>query len=401
MTSLSGRSQAQLYLFDHPIVSPSGERSLVSQVHEILIEEIRAGHWRVGERLPGVTTLAEQSGLSRSPLQRAFERLREEGYIRQEKGSGSFLISTCPDGVASFDTIGVALLLDDDTERLSPDHRVAGRLLTITEIALSHQRLLEVRYLRAEDDWSSLDRVGSVFGENVRGVISLHPFVHRNTSPVLEDDRLPFVHWGAASADCVPVVAADDENGYYGLTRRVIEADHCDIVFIADPDVTEGERAGCLRGHEQAMLDAGLNVDHEAIEASLALEEGDIAGIQSFLTDHRHATAVICSRYAISREVVTAAEMLGWRVPEDVSVAVAGHVLMRKSDPARRFCRLDYQRERMAALCFETLERQARTRRCEMSRVLLNIEVSGGESLAPPREGKLVSSSKKTNGGTR
>ncbi|OPZ16148.1 MAG: Arabinose metabolism transcriptional repressor [candidate division BRC1 bacterium ADurb.BinA364] len=385
MASRKERPQYPLRLFDRLIIKPGGKRSLVSQVHEILVEEIRAGRWRAGERLPGVTTLSEQTGLSRSPLQRAFERLREEGYLRQAKGAGSFLLSTRPDGVASFDTVGVALSLDNDADRWQSDHRVAGRLLAITEVAPRHGRLLEIRYLRAGDDWASLDRVGGLFGANVKGVISLHPFHHCGFGPELESDRLPFVHWGVASSDCLPVIAADDENGFYRLTRRVIEAGHRRIVFLADPDALEREREDCFRGHRRAMREARLDADCAAAEESLALEPEDLAGIQRFLVRHGRATAIVCARYSLSRAIVAAAELMGLRVPEDLSIAVVGHALMRRSDPSRRFCRLDFQRECMASLCFDLLEQQARTRKRELSRLLLNAAVCEGESLGPPR----------------
>jgi DNA-binding LacI/PurR family transcriptional regulator len=101
---------------------------------------------------------------------------------------------------------------------------------------------------------------------------------------------------------------------------------------------------------------------------------------------YRSFSNVTVTRRQLSvREIVTAAELMGLRIPEDLSVVVVGQVLMRKDDPTRRFCRLDYQRERMANLCFDLLEQQARTRRREMSRLLLNTAVCDGESLGPPR----------------
>jgi len=225
-----------------------------------------------------------------------------------------------------------------------------------------------------------------VFGENVKGVISLHAFPHCDLEPELESDRLPFVHWGVASTDCLPVVAANDENGFYRLTRRVIEAGHRDIVYLADPDALEEEREDCFRGHERAMQDARLEPNRVATEESLSLAEGDLAGARQFLERHDRATAIVCARYALSREIVATAELMGTRIPEDLSVVVVGHALMRKGDPSRRFCRLDYRRERMAELCFDLLEQQARSRRREMSRLLLNVAVCGGESLGPPRD---------------
>jgi len=79
------------------LIVPSNNPTLAEQVYDILCEEIHAGRWKIGERLPSITALAEQSGLSRMPIQRAFENLRKEGYVTQKRRVGTFLTSlpTC------------------------------------------------------------------------------------------------------------------------------------------------------------------------------------------------------------------------------------------------------------------------------------------------------------------
>ena len=100
-------------LFGRPILHSDLAHSLVDQVCEILLEEIHGGRWEVGERLPGASALAEESGLSRSPIQRAFEKLRERGYLRQEHRSGTYLASIYPKGLAPGGSIGIAIVLKE------------------------------------------------------------------------------------------------------------------------------------------------------------------------------------------------------------------------------------------------------------------------------------------------
>ena len=53
--------------------------------------EIAAGRYRPGERLPAEPDLAGQLGVSRPTLREAFRLLHEEGLVRREHGSGTYV----------------------------------------------------------------------------------------------------------------------------------------------------------------------------------------------------------------------------------------------------------------------------------------------------------------------
>ncbi len=55
-------------LFEHPITR-SNQISLTDQIHDILCEEIHAGRWRAGEKLPSMAVIANQCGVSRMPVE--------------------------------------------------------------------------------------------------------------------------------------------------------------------------------------------------------------------------------------------------------------------------------------------------------------------------------------------
>ena len=55
-------------LFEHPITR-SSQISLADQSHDILCEEIHAGRWKVGEKLPSMMVIANQCGVSRMPVE--------------------------------------------------------------------------------------------------------------------------------------------------------------------------------------------------------------------------------------------------------------------------------------------------------------------------------------------
>ncbi|MEU0744131.1 FCD domain-containing protein [Streptomyces sp. NPDC006134] len=69
---------------------------LVEQATARLREQITGGHWPVGTRLPGETTLAKELGVGRSTVREALRALAGAGLVRARQGAGVFVIATEP-----------------------------------------------------------------------------------------------------------------------------------------------------------------------------------------------------------------------------------------------------------------------------------------------------------------
>jgi DNA-binding FadR family transcriptional regulator len=64
---------------------------LVEQAAQRLREQIATGHWPVGTKLPGETTLAKELGVGRSTVREA-----GAGLVRPRQGAGVFVVATEP-----------------------------------------------------------------------------------------------------------------------------------------------------------------------------------------------------------------------------------------------------------------------------------------------------------------
>ena len=64
---------------------------LADQAAELLLERIRAGEWKLGEKLPGETTLAPQLGVGRSTVREAIRQLAGRGVLASRQGAGVFV----------------------------------------------------------------------------------------------------------------------------------------------------------------------------------------------------------------------------------------------------------------------------------------------------------------------
>ncbi|GAA2096173.1 FCD domain-containing protein [Streptomyces albiaxialis] len=70
--------------------------SLVEQAMDRLRAQITGGHWPVGTKLPGETTLAKELGVGRSTVREAVRMLASAGLVKARQGAGVFVTATRP-----------------------------------------------------------------------------------------------------------------------------------------------------------------------------------------------------------------------------------------------------------------------------------------------------------------
>lgn len=370
-------------LYGRPIETNSSKGTLTSQVHTVLLEEIQEGRWQVGDRLPGVSHLAEETGISRWAFQRAYERLREAGYLKQERGAGSFLISSNPRERVSIRTVGVLMPLESDPVNEGLAAFAHDHLRMLMRSAEKRGYEVEVEYLRAGAKPENICKKGGVFDNSVHGIISLAVFPHSSEAALeLTEDEIPFVHWGANTGDCLPVVGTDTQNTFYRLTQKIIGLGHREILLIGEPEISAVETAYRYSGHAKAMKEAGLVVNVEAYEASMNMHKDDLMEIRQFLEKYSSATAILSTRLALTMPIVSVLEMMGRRVPQDVSVTGNAWQYMPQND-GRTMARIEYDSQREIEFCFTLLEEQIIHRRVSACRVLLAPVILDGDSLGP------------------
>lgn len=99
-------------------------RPLYLQVHDILVDRIARGHWRLGDPLPAEGALAEELDVSVGTLRKALELLEAGHIITRQQGRGTF--------VADYGGSGMSL-------RFNPFRASDGSLLHGTPELLSRE----------------------------------------------------------------------------------------------------------------------------------------------------------------------------------------------------------------------------------------------------------------------
>ena len=70
---------------------PVRQPSLADQIYEIILRNISDGTYPAGTLLPSENQLAEQFDVSRPTIRAAFARLGERGYVKRQRGVGTYV----------------------------------------------------------------------------------------------------------------------------------------------------------------------------------------------------------------------------------------------------------------------------------------------------------------------
>ncbi len=93
------------------------------QLKRSLAEEIAAGRWGVGDRLPSEPAICEHFAVSRTTVRQALSELEAEGMIRKEKGRGTFIAQPPSNSWLLQSSFGFY------DEAVSKGHKVRSRVL--------------------------------------------------------------------------------------------------------------------------------------------------------------------------------------------------------------------------------------------------------------------------------
>ena len=81
-----------------------GDVPIYQQLRNQMVVAIAAGQLAPGERLPTVRDLAEELGVNMMTVSKAYQLLRQEGYITTDRRSGA-RVAVCPGGGSEQETV--------------------------------------------------------------------------------------------------------------------------------------------------------------------------------------------------------------------------------------------------------------------------------------------------------
>lgn len=152
----------------------------------------------------------------------------------------------------------------------------------------------------------------------------------RGEVSALRQRGIPFVLVDSEDNPDVPSVDVEDSEGMRAMVDHLLDLGHERIAFLVIETGADGDRRGWrgpvrrrIDGVAAALADRGASLDGpdmDIIEVACTRAGGEAAFTDLWRRDGQRPTAVVCFSDVIALGVLAAAQKLGVRVPDEVSV---------------------------------------------------------------------------------
>lgn len=303
------------------------------EVEKTLRQEIAAGLWRVGDRLPAEYDLARRFNVSYLTMRQALACLVEEGALQRVQGKGTFIRDTEPRDTGSGTRLPMAMLFPTNWQRRDPYY--------FPEILDGFQQAMSSAGCRASllnDDVT--ERPDALAAGTAVACVLIEP-IHLRVVEQLRDSghRVLGVNRYAGQRS-IPSVRMDDAAGVEQAVEYLVSLGHTRIGFLRGPadnfDATDrlvGFRTAAKRHRLSETLEAGDDFG----------EAAGYAAAEMLFKLPTAPSALVCASDLSAIGAIRAAADMGLSVPNNLSVvgfgdfSVGGYV--RPSLTTVRQCR--------------------------------------------------------------
>ena len=276
------------------------------------------------QQVAGITDVARRAGVSASTVSRFFNapdkvgakaRARIEaavealGYVRnrvagslhnRRSGAIGLVVPTVDNAIfAEMIEAFATRLLDHDYMMLIASHGYDLALETVLVRTLLERRADAVALVGLDHAPETLD--------------------------LLAARDVPFLYlWAHAASAPHPCIGVDNFDAGWRVTRHLIDLGHREIALVFGETAANDRARARLEGARRALAEAGLETPPDwQVECRYDIGAAKTL-CQRLLTGRRRPGAIVCGNDIIAQGAIFAAQSLGRRVPEDLSVVGIG-----------------------------------------------------------------------------
>ncbi|CAM3211237.1 GntR family transcriptional regulator [Paenibacillus lupini] len=293
--------------------------------YQVIIDDLKSyilsGTYKSGEKIPSELALQEDYNVSRQTVRKAILELSNEGFLRSEKGSGTYVSTqyrSKAGGKTTNKTIGVITTYISDyifpsiirgiESRLNEDNY--SLLLASTNNDISQEKkALEMMLSYGVDGLIIEPTRSNVYNPNIAYYLSF------------KEQEVPLTMINAYYEELeVPFFCLDDVQSSYLATRELIAKGHTQIGIIAKMDDLQGKFR--MKGFIKALGEAKLRFQQEHVLSFDTATKPDLsANLEGYLNDNRDdLTALVCYNDEVGLEVVHVCRKLGISIPDELSI---------------------------------------------------------------------------------
>lgn len=293
--------------------------------YQVIIEDIKSkilsGDYSIGEQIPTESVMQETYGVSRHTVRKAILELSNEGFLRSEKGSGTYVSNqyqSKSSGASANKTIGVITTYISDyifpsiirgiESRLNKDNYSLLLASTNNDVE-QEKKALEMMLSYGVDGLIVEPTKSNLYNPNISYYLSF------------KEQDVPFTMINAYYEELdVPFFCLDDVQSSYLATNELISKGHTQIGLIAKMDDLQGKYR--MKGYIKALGDAKLRFQPEHILSFNTETKLDLyANLKTFLTENQdEMTALVCYNDEVGLEVVNVCRQLGISIPDKLSI---------------------------------------------------------------------------------
>jgi GntR family transcriptional regulator of arabinose operon len=304
--------------------------------YQVIIDDIKSeilsGDYNLGEKIPTESSIQEKYKVSRHTVRKAISELSKEGFLRSEKGSGTYVSNQYQSksgGNSNSKIIGVITTYISDYIFPSIIRGIEGRLNED-----NYSLLLASTNNDVEQEKKALEMMLS-FG--VDGLIvepTKSNLYNPNISYYLsfKEQDVPFIMINAHYEELdVPFFCLDDVQSSYLATKELISKGHTQIGLISKMDDLQGKYR--MKGYIKALGEAKLRFQPEQVLSFDTETKLDLyTNLKEFLNKNRDVlTAIVCYNDEVGLEVANVCRQLNISVPGKLSIIGQDHSYISKN----------------------------------------------------------------------
>lgn len=345
----------------------SAEQAKYRTVIEWVVESLRSGELKEGDRLPAEMELARKFNLSRQTIRHATGELEKQGIVVRVQGSGTYIADRDPaeaivtaEAEPSLNTLASRVKdssIFPESSPLQPVrkpvHRNIAVISTYVDGYIFPPTIRGIESVLSEAGFTmqisftddNISREGDILrqilrNDNVDGIIaepsmSLFPNPNLDYYRMLRARGIPVIFFNDQYPDLdFPCVRIDDEEAAREMTDVLIRAGHSSIAGIFHS--CDGQGARRYSGFVKAREAAGLPYEREHIMFVDSMTLKDISEVEQLIMDRiSGCTAVFCYNDEIAYQLLPLLGRHGIRVPDDMSVTAIDCVVRPGGIPVK------------------------------------------------------------------
>lgn len=289
------------------------------RIAEDIRERINSGEYKINDAIPSELQLQKEYTVSRHTIRQGIALLVNEGYLRKEKGSGTYVDNSFKGErhmMSENKTIGVITTYVSDY--------IFPSIIRGIEKTLSskgYSLLLSSTNNSYQQEKECLEKM---MQQNVQALI-VEPTKSNQYNPNLalysqfKNKDIPIVMINAAYEELtIPKIVVNDEVGGFLATDFLIKKNHRKILLITKIDDLQGKyrMKGFIRAYEEHNL--ALNSEDIITYTTETKKEILRHAVKDILT--HNITAVVCYNDDIANDITQLLLEQNVSIPEDISV---------------------------------------------------------------------------------